>query len=147
MLQKQTKERFLPYNIKSWNLAIYNYVTLGPWTNPQGLQQVFDFGEANNSDIFRGRGVLKHVFDLILKISARLFTIFYITLIYYIKHPISLIYVIILRINFRPSLCDFGWKIAIFLCHFNAFWYFEHQWNPPPGGGILELILNTSKAK
>ena len=57
-------------------MAIYNYVTLGPWTNPQGLQQVFDFGEANNSDIFRGRGVLKHVFDLILKISARLFTIF-----------------------------------------------------------------------
>ena len=91
-------------------MAIYNYVTLGPWTNPKELQQVFDFGEANNLDIFRGRGVLKHVFDLILKISARLFTIFYITfnLIYYIKHPISLIYIIILRINFRPSLCDFG---------------------------------------
>ena len=51
----------------------------------QGRRQVFDFGEAKNLYIFRGRGVLKHVFDLIFKISARLFTIF--ILIHYIKHP------------------------------------------------------------
>ena len=47
----------------------------------QGRQQVFDFGEAKNLDTFRGRGGLKHVFDLTLKISARLFTIF----LYYIN--------------------------------------------------------------
>ena len=64
-----------------------------------------------------------------------------IVLIYYMKNPISLIFEIILRINFRPSLCDFSWEIAIFLWHFNL----EHQWNsrPPTGGGILESILYT----
>ena len=73
----------------------------------QGRRQIFDFGEAKN--FFRGRGVLKHDFDSILKISARLFKIFFnIILMYYIKHPISLIFVIILRINFRPSFYDFG---------------------------------------
>ena len=72
----------------------------------QGRRQIFDFGEAKN--FFRGRGVNKHDFDSILKISARLFKIFFnIILMYYIKHPISLIFVIILRKNFRPSFYDF----------------------------------------
>ena len=44
--------------------------------NNAGASANVDFGEAKN--IFRGRGVLKHVFDSILKISARLFTIFFI---------------------------------------------------------------------
>ena len=73
--------------------------------------------------------------------------LFFIISIYYIKNSISLIFVLILRINFRSSLCDFGWKIAIFLWHFNAFWYLKQQSRPPTGGGILELIINTSKAK
>ena len=76
-------------------------------TPDQGRLQIFDFGEAKN--FFRGRGVLKHVFDSILKISAKLFTIFLnIILMYYIKHLISLIFVIIMKINFRPSFYDFG---------------------------------------
>ena len=55
-----------------------------------GRRQVFDFGEAKNLDILRGRGVLKHVLDLILKI----YDFLNIILIYYIKQPISLIFVI-----------------------------------------------------
>ena len=39
------------------------------------------------TDIFRGMGVLKHVFYLILKISARIFMIFLIILIHNIKTP------------------------------------------------------------
>ena len=51
---------------------------------------------------FFRKGVLKHVFDLILTISTRLFPIN----INITKNPISLIFAVILRINFRPSLCD-----------------------------------------
>ena len=68
--------------------------------------------------------------------------LFFIISIYYIKNSISLIFVLILRINFRSSLCDFGWKIVIFLWHFNAFWYLKQQSRPATGGGILDLIIN-----
>ena len=88
----------------------------------QGRRQVFNFGEAKN--FFRGRGFLEQVFDLILKISERLFKIFfYYIYILYIKHPISLLFVIILRINNKSSLCEFGRKKCQFLSnwHFNAF--------------------------
>ena len=62
--------------------------------------QEYDFGEAKNLDNFRGRGVLKHVFDLMLKISARLYAIFYMISIYHIKQPIHSIFVIILADKF-----------------------------------------------
>ena len=40
-----------------------------------------------------------------------------------------------------------GWKIAIFLRHINAFWYLKPKSRPQTCDGILELIINTSKAK
>ena len=85
---------WLLINIASFNVAFpYQEFVYG-----QGRWQVFDFGEAKNFDIFRGREVLKQVFDLILKISARLFTIFLgIISKYYMKQPISLIFVISCR--------------------------------------------------
>ena len=85
---------WLLINIASFNVAFpYQEFVYG-----QGRWQVFDFGEAKNFDIFRGREVLKQVFDLILKISARLFTIFFgIISKYYMKQPISLIFVISCR--------------------------------------------------